>query len=723
MYLIDLSYILRWWFIYLVIGVIFLPFTIFIFKNFFDRGYIFSKILGSAVITYLIFITSELHLFTFESQNIYFISIILIFISVVFAKKTNFNIRDLPIRFLIFEEFLFLITLFFWSSIRNFQPDIHGLEKFMDFGFINSILRTKYLPPIDIWYPPFSINYYYFGHLTTAVLTKMVSIDSKITFNLMVATIFAFCFTAIFSISANLIYLFNFLQEKKLLLSRKLKFIMLFTGILSALLISFGGNLHTIYAFFKAYDVNNPIPFWQLKFLPLTFPNQYWYPNATRFIYHTIHEFPIYSFVVSDLHGHVLDIPNVLLAIAILLAIFIRFKNYDNNKIKIASKSWRMDTGILLLVGFLLAILYMTNAWDSLIYLSVFALFIFCFSKEILIKKIILILLTFLSFLLFSLPFSIFFQPLAIANQVGLVCSPNFLIHIGHIGPLVFEPNQCDHSYWWELLILYGFFIFNFLSFIFFITKKKQNPIDEFIVFLSMMGFLLIIIPEFFYLKDIYTTYYRANTMFKLVYQAFIILSLSSGYMIIRIITSFKDYSNIKKIFSLIFILFEIALLTLVFLYSFFAINGYYGNLETPKGLNGQKYLDILYPDDYKAINWINQNIKGQPIMLEAQGDSYTDYERISTNTGLPTILGWTVHEWLWRGSYDILVPRINDIKTIYETSNINLTKELLQQYNVKYVYIGNLEKQKYPNLNEEKFNEIGTLIYQSSTVKIFELN
>jgi len=60
---------------------------------------------------------------------------------------------------------------------------------------------------------------------------------------------------------------------------------------------------------------------------------------------------------------------------------------------------------------------------------------------------------------------------------------------------------------------------------------------------------------------------------------------------------------------------------------------------------------------------WINKNIKGQPTILEAQGDSYTDYGRVSVNTGLPTVMGWTVHEWFWRNSYDIVAPRIEDVK------------------------------------------------------------
>ena len=64
--------------------------------------------------------------------------------------------------------------------------------------------------------------------------------------------------------------------------------------------------------FLKIILGENPVPFWHLPLSIQFFPNMYWYPNATRFIHNTIHEFPLYSFVVSDLHGHVLDIPIVL---------------------------------------------------------------------------------------------------------------------------------------------------------------------------------------------------------------------------------------------------------------------------------------------------------------------------------------------------------------------------------------------------------------------------
>ena len=130
-----------------------------------------------------------------------------------------------------------------------------------------------------------------------------------------------------------------------------------------------------------------------------------------------------------------------------------------------------------------------------------------------------------------------------------------------------------------------------------------------------------------------------------------------------------------------------------------------------------------LYPDDYTGIQFINEKIKGQPVILEAQGDSYTDYGRVSSNTGLPTVLGWTVHEWLWRGSYDVPAPRIAEIQTMYESKDLRQTTKLLNKYKVEYVFIGNLEREKYPSLVTEKFNKLGKIIFQKGETRIYRIS
>lgn len=716
MLLTDINNIFIWWFMVLILGVTSYPLTSLVFKSFFDRGYIFSKIISIAIISFLIFVFGAIKLLNFTSFNI--ILILLLFVVINYfllskKKELTSSLRN-NWKIYLFEELMFLSVFCFWSYIKIFKPEINGLEKFMDFGIINSILRTDYFPAKDIWLTPLAINYYYFGHLTTAVLTKLSGISSSITFNLMQALVFALCFTASFSIGANLYYFF----KKKSCECIKI----ITSGILTALLVTVSGNLHILYSFFKPYSNENPIPLWELAFSPSTFPNAYWYPNATRFIYNTIHEFPMYSWVVSDLHGHVLDIPFVLLTIAFLITIFV------SKKISFIK---------IIFLSFLTSILYMTNAWDGVIYigLSIILISYLILSanktkeeyKSKFLKMVFYLLSLLFGFFIFSLPLNLFFKPFT--TGVGILCAPEFLIRKGQIGFLLFEGDHCQKSPLWQLTILYGFF---YLWITLFIAKLVKNlrsktssllEIDKLIFIFIAFSTALILIPEFIYVKDIYPAHYRANTMFKLTYQAFILLSICSAYIIIKLLSFFKKPQNkFSKATKLIIFPLFLLLISLMLLYSNLSVNSYYQELKTKQDLNGTKYLQIDYPNDYKAILWLNKNINKQPVILEAQGDSYTDYARVSSNTGLPTVIGWTVHEWLWRGSYDILALRIKDVSLLYESDDLMLTKSLIEKYNIFLVFIGSLEREKYKNLNEDKFNNLGKIIYQNSSTKIYRL-
>lgn len=706
----DLLYIFRWYALIFAVGIIFLPLSFRLFSSFQDKGYLFSKILGIGILSYLIFALGSIHLLSFSFWGSILVLLLVTFFLwvrvslnknhlTVEAGKKIFNTLREKRRLIVFEELLFFLCLLFWSYIRSHNPDIHDLEKFMDFGFINSILRSEYFPPTDMWFSPLPINYYYFGHLMTAVLTKISQVPSSISFNLMIATLFAFTLSGVFSIAVTLVKkIIPHLSDLRLILY----------GITSSLIIAVGGNLHTIYTFFKPYDVENPLPFWKLPLSVESFPNSYWYPNATRFIHNTIHEFPLYSFVVSDLHGHVLSIPLVLLTVAFLINLFLEKK---------------ISVKALVPLSFFLSLLYMTNAWDSLIYLGLSSFFIFYLLKREMGKLSIKLFLKASGYvglvLIFLVFFSYFFNQnfSPFASQVGIVCSPQFLREIGSLGPFVFEENACQKSPIWQLLILFGFFLFFVVSYLIFLRKAKVKNLDVFIFILVIFSIFLIITPEFIYLKDIYTGHFRANTMFKLFYQAFILLGISTGYIIARL---FSEVSFRKSFLGIIFLLFSVGFSSFVFIYPYLAVNSAY-DFSSYKSLDGTSYLKKIYPEDYEAIIWINKNIKGQPVILEAQGDSYTDYARISSNTGLPTVLGWTVHEWLWRGSYSIPEPRILDIKNLYESPDLLETRGLLKKYNISYVFLGNLEKEKY-NTAYGKFEELGSKVFSSGGTIIYEI-
>lgn len=725
------------WYLYLfALGLIFFPLTAKIFPSFFDKGYSFAKTLGILFLSFAIFILSILKILPFDQLSLFFLIILFLICSLLLFIKQKTKIYNLRSKilallpYILFQELLFLASFIFLTFVRGQEPSIHGLEKFMDFGFINSILRSKYFPPLDMWYSAdlinptgYPINYYYFGHLTGAVLIKLTSISPAIGYNLILATIFAQGMTLVFSIVGNLIHIFN----KYVLKNKSLhSFAIFIFGLLGSFVVNLGGNLHTIYLFTSGYSPDNPVPFWEI--LSAYNPTKYWYPNATRFIPLTIHEFPSYSYVVADLHGHVFDIPFVLLTLAVLFNLFIgnlmsfrtkRQKGAQSRNLFIRSldslRSLGM-TGWAAFLGFLTAVHYMTNAFDGPIYMMLIGavfLVLFGLTPKLIINLVILI----ISFLVFSLPFSINFSPFV--SGIGVNCSPDFLVNIEKIGPFLFEKGNCQADPFWMLFILWGFF---WISFIIFLIVKLQKPINNqqltinnlniinsFIFILFSLGTFLVIIPEFFYIKDIYPAHFRANTMFKLGYQAFIMMGIASVF-------TFYQIRIVKNIFLKIFLKFIfIFSLILIIIYPLFSFPSYYGKLDRPVELDGIKWLELTHPQDKEIIDFFNKEVADQPVILEAQGDSYTDYERISAYTGLPTVAGWWVHEWLWRGSPDIVGKRIPDVVSLYESRDINITKKLIDKYHIKYIVVSKLERDKYKNLFEDKFSQIGTKVFTSS--------
>ncbi|MFA6184827.1 MAG: DUF2298 domain-containing protein [Candidatus Shapirobacteria bacterium] len=693
----DFTFIISWWFLIFTLGLACIPLTFTLFKNFWDKGYIFSKTICIIVLTYLIFIGGVFKILTFTSLNLFLIILLILFFNFLFLKrKNNFSVFLKTIKenykTFIFEEIIFLLILVVWSFIRGFMPDIEGLEKYMDWGFINSALRSEFLPPQDMWFSGEIINYYYFGHLIFAVLTKLSTISSAITYNLSIATVCALTFTSSFSIASNLVFLtLKKIDFKKIIIA----------GLISALLLTFGGNLHTVYKITQINITDNG-KLTLTKEAITKAVDKYWYPDATRFIGYdpdvkdkTIHEFPIYSFVVADLHGHMNDIPVILFFMAFLLASSFYSSILINNLLVIIS-------------GFILSIAYMTNAWDFAIYGLLFAIFTFFLnlkndSKTAIKKTFINGILTIICWFIFSLPFSLNFTPMG----NGIKISDN-------------------HSLFYQLFILYGGFwlIILPLLLLFSIKKIKRKKInlqtsDIFVLAIIITATLLIIIPEIIYLKDIYIyEHRRANTMFKLTYQAFIMYSLVSGYVFYKIRILLKP-KWLNSLYGLLFaIIFSIQLI-----YPYFTIRSFYGSLKNYQGLWGLNYLKNDYPDNFNAINWINKNISNQSVMLEAVGDSYTTFNQVSSATGLPTVQGWIVHEWLWRGGYDKPKLRQDNVEAIYESEDIGRLKQLIQKYNIKYIFIGDKEYEKYPGLNEDNFKEIGgQVIFQSGKTKIYQL-
>ena len=616
---------------------------------------------------------------------------------------------------LVVEELFFAGLLLAWTWVKAHEPTINGLEKFMDFGFTQSILRSQRFPPADMWFAGESINYYYFGHLMMAVLAKVSGVSLAYAFNLMLATLFAWCASMSFAVGRQLL--------------GKMPGVGKVGGaVLIAFLVTLSGNLQTIYAFTKGYagSEDNPPPFWEIMINPLNSAQRktgrevYWYPNATRFIPWTIHEFPGYSFVVSDIHGHVLSIPLVLLLVAMLVNMFGR----EREAIR------RLEYVV---YGVTAGAAFMTNALDGPIYLGLLALLFvtrnFQFSTSKLsvsrlasnlrsISKFINfqffkpLVIVIIAFGLTVLPFVRHFKPFV--NGVAVNCPPAALAG-KTFGPIIFEEvEKCQKSPLWMMFILWGFFLYCGLAL--WRMKEEDGPAKTMLLVWAVFSLGLIIFPEFFYFKDIYPQHFRSNTMFKLGYQVFIMMSILSGYTIVKALTRVKTH--------MLWILGAAPLLYLVTIYPTFSVKSYFGKLnqERYQGVYGLGWMEQRYPDDFAAVNWLNNNVEGQPVILEANGDSYTDYDRISTFTGLPTVAGWTVHEWLWRGGYGPISARAEEVRQVYEAADAAAAKAVLTKYRVEYMVVGDMERQKYPGLDEKMMQILGQIVFTSPSTTVYKV-
>ncbi len=703
----DFWIVLRWWGTLFLVGAVAFPLTKRLFSTWYDQGYFFSKAVGMAVVTWIVFVLGTIKLLPFTNITISFSLFTLFIIGIIFHFKTYNAKREGRFRLkagmtILFEEAFFFAALLFWSWVKGHEPSIRGLEKFMDFGFMQSILNARYFPPVDMWYAGLPINYYYFGHMVVAVLTKLSGLDLAYTFNLMLASIFALTLTMSFSIGRQI--------------GGKL-----FGGILTAFLVTMAGNLQTLYAFTRGYTGDNVKPFWELLWnIPPTMGihelwgkigegmNTYWYANATRFIPYTIHEFPSYSFVVSDVHGHVLSIPFVLLAIGLLIHVFsMKYFVYRKNILFIG------------FYAFLVGVLLMTNALNGPIYFGLFFVLLMLHNLKFLLREkkewvtigFTIAAVTFIAGLT-SLPFLIHFK--SFVTGLAVNCPPSFLAN-SKIGPIIFEGvEKCQVSPLWMWLLLWEFFMYcgGLL-----ILNTKRTQIEKLLLVFFVFSLGLVIFPEFFYFKDIYPMHFRSNTMFKLGYEAFILFSIVSGYTIVTQLTR-NNHTIQRRIFFILLI----PLLFLVSIYPIFSVRSYFNALKNYQGLYGFNWMVREYPDDLAGIEWLkSQTSAAVSTLVEADGDSYTDYARFSAFTGIPTIIGWPVHEWLWRGTYDVVAPRREEVRTIYESRDIDETKKILSTYGVRYIIVGKLEREKYKELQEWKFNNLGREVFRSGGTVIYE--
>lgn len=404
-----------------------------------------------------------------------------------------------------------------------------------------------------------------------------------------------------------------------------------------------------------------------------------------------------------------------------------------------SGKSWKQKE--IFLLGLFLGIFLFSNTWDFMIYYVVICGTLFFGNLKRYLNStdmrtgikwsVVQWIELLLTAVLISLPFHLQFKSVMVQG-IGIV-----KIHTAFYQFCVL---------WAFPLLICGLFVVSTLIKNRNFTNKKTrnlfykiNVSDLYGVVLSLCAMGLILIPEIVYVRDIYEkTAPRANTMFKLTYQAYILFALMMSYILvffvadrIKILQETKLDNRYEKKVRLSKVQITVGGMAIILLIS---TCGYFINATTNwftgfplknkyQTLNATAYLENAIPEDAAAIRWLNKNITGQPTVLEACGDSYKDYDnRVSAMTGLPTVLGWYVHEWLWRNNLDEENKRRTDVETIYTSTDKKEVQELLDKYEVNYIFIGSCEYQKYEGVNVALLSSLGEIVFKEENTMIVKL-
>ncbi len=702
---IDFSITVIWWLLAEIAGLVVLPFVASVCSELKDSGYTISKIFGMLLLTYLTWLVSALHLSAFTSITTFYVLLMISAPALYLIVSGTFKPR-LNLKMIVKHELVFAVAFLSMCYILSIRPDISAehSEDFMNFAMLQSIMRSDYFPPMDPWFAGETMNYYFLGQLNVALLTKLSGISSTITYNLSMAMFFALAASAAYGIGYNLTGK-SFYGLITILLTLISGFAIGFEKLMASLSQA-GFNLVDWFTHYK---------FWEDAGL---------IPVSTIF-------YPFYSFIHGYLHAHMMSIPFQLMFILLLY-----------NFVK---KSER-KTEDLLLIALCLGYFSAINLWEYPTYLilSAMTIIIFLPRKE---QARALAGIALLSTVLF-MPYYLMrnaggFNGLGIAlhktpllnfvevfGALILIILP-FLLFSDNLFYLVEQMKKhrikaaliCVALVMLTLLLNFEILIILALTALLCCVSISISSEREtkFISLLILTGALLSLFCDTIYVSDAFGyPYERFNTVMKVYLQIWVLWGVSASFVIFKVTGNankklkgnIKAKSIIWRIFAVLIIM--ISLVHPVAMTASWS-SGNFGFWESysRQTLDGSAYLIEKNFEDYKAINWINHNIKNQPNMIEAPGKSYTYSSRISTFTGLPALIGWESHEVIWGRDYPEISQRISDTNTIYNTAELEIAIKLLDKYHIEYIYIGSVEKEKYNQKGMDKFGEKTNIFYK----------
>ncbi|MGH9317108.1 MAG: DUF2298 domain-containing protein, partial [Thermoanaerobaculia bacterium] len=632
-----------------------------------------------------------------------------------------------------------LAAILFWSStgvfllIRGALPEILGQEKFMDLAFLNSLTRNPVMPPADPWMAGKSINYYYWGYLLAAALAKISGVTTFVSYNLSIATFAGYAF-----VSAACLAL-------------RLSGGRVAAGIWAGVATVFAGN------FAGALDAWNA---------PLGKGFDYWHASRvigmdpTTHEYTTISEFPFFTFFQADLHPHLLAFPFFVAAFAVGHQFLVREPPPPREAdpgLRAALRRWSPALLLALTGGTAIA----ANLW-TLPAIGILMIAVCVLRKTHgktlpgasdaglgLLGGLLLLFVAYELWLPYEASFSLTSRS---PNEHGLArtAMTSGLLEFLGVWGLLFaaavaglwpRPAADDTAERGESLALAAvaagsllvallanrpaLLALLFLGWLALSKARRKlqgrdDSADLFGLFVFLLSLAMIAGCEFVYFKDSYgDKLQRMNTIFKFYHQAWPLLAITAVAFAER---AWRESPSRRHAVRIVLGITA----GLALLYPFDAFLSRLRQIEGTFSLDARAALARRNPGDAAAIEWLQKHAPQRCVVMEATGDPYSEYARISTHTGIPAVLGWANHEGLWRSNDPEVLARAGQIRAFYSTTDPSLAIKILQKYHVNYVIVGDLERQTYPSApSVEAFPFLtpvlrgGTAIYRVSLADI----
>ena len=756
-----------------------LPLCFTLLPNLRDRGASIAMPFGILALGYASWILSILRVVPSTQVTVLLLLVAMAGVSVWLIQRKWREFLEFVIRertTLAMGQIIFLGVFAAWIIYRFHDPSISHTEQPMDFMLLNSTASAILGTPEDSWLRGEGISYYYFGYWNFALLSKLTGIVTSVTYNLSLALVPAMAAMGMYGLVFNLVRA----AQGKLRSA-------VFAGLGAALLLVFLANLEGVLEFMRASGIGSPGLWSWVAVEGLTasagsvteqwWPTEnWWWWRATRVISsfdagiqtdYTIHEFPAFSYVLGDLHPHVMSVPFVVMFLGFLL-------NFWRAPTVWSLNEWRPYLSVLLF-AFLLGGLGFTNMWDLPVFGLVFLLFVALKvyqSGRTRIRDLVLetaplaLIVGIAAFVLYSPYFFTFSSQVGgIGGLVGpgtrglhlvLVWAP-YLVAIAPFVIIVYSRTTVRED--WIRTSLYALMA-GFLPFVvwvplymsaggepsgivlrliqvlplallvtmaayatlWLIGQGKESNGMVFAMALSTLGLALIMGPELLFVDDSFGgAHERMNTVFKFYYQAWTVLAAATGFVIYYLtkLSRESDSSNrlLLRLWGGIFVL----VLVGAMYYTPAAIASKAELYGMERTLDGLQHVERFAGPEYRAIEYIRENVGQDSAILEAVGGGYSEHGRIAASTGVPTVLNWPGHQMQWRGSSTPFEGREQDVQTIYQTLDISEAASLLDKYAVDHVYVGSRERTKYGEAGLEKFAEFMMPVFSEDNVVIYK--